>query len=89
MRFVDQDAVLAILAKEAAGKVGERNLKDIRQAVQDKTIDILAGYRRNVSDPHPTGQLVLPENLKELAMYALGLLKSRALKGGREPSDRR
>ncbi|KAK3074053.1 COPII coat Sec23p-Sfb3p heterodimer component [Teratosphaeriaceae sp. CCFEE 6253] len=89
MRFVDQDAVLAILAKEAAGKVGERNLKDIRQAVQDKTIDILAGYRRNVSDPHPTGQLVLLENLKELAMYALGLLKSRALKGGREPSDRR
>ncbi|TKA69735.1 hypothetical protein B0A55_05279 [Friedmanniomyces simplex] len=89
MRFVDQDAVISVMAKESAAKVGERNLKDIRQALQDKTIDILAGYRKNVSDPHPSGQLVLPENLKEFAMYMLGLVKSRALKAGREPSDRR
>ncbi|KAK5131518.1 hypothetical protein LTR08_000845 [Meristemomyces frigidus] len=89
MKFVDQDAVLAIIAKEAASKVTERSLKDIRQSIQDKAIDILAGYRKNFSGSHPPGQLVLPENLKELGMYVLGLLKSRALKGGREPSDRR
>ncbi|KAK0948176.1 COPII coat Sec23p-Sfb3p heterodimer component [Friedmanniomyces endolithicus] len=89
MRFVDQDAVISVMAKESAAKVGERNLKDIRQALQDKSIDILAGYRKNVSDSHPSGQLVLPENLKEFAMYMLGLVKSRALKAGREPSDRR
>ncbi|KAK4903352.1 COPII coat Sec23p-Sfb3p heterodimer component [Elasticomyces elasticus] len=89
MRFVDQDAVVSVMAKECASKVGERNLKDIRQLLQDKTIDILAGYRKNVVDMHPSGQLVLPENLKEFAMYMLGLVRSRALKAGREPSDRR
>jgi protein transport protein SEC24 len=89
MKFVDQDAVLSILAKEAALKVGDRNLKDIRQGVQDKTTEIIANYRKNFSGSHPSGQLVLPENLKEFAMYVLGLLKSRAIKGGREPSDRR
>jgi protein transport protein SEC24 len=89
MRFVDQDAVISVMAKESASKVADRNLKDIRQALQDKTIDILAGYRKNFSDSHPSGQLVLPENLKEFAMYMLGLVKSRALKAGREPSDRR
>jgi len=89
MKFVDQDAVLGIIAKEAAAKVGERNLKDIRQGVQEKTIDIIATYRKNLSGSHPPSQLVMPENLKEFAMYILGLVKSKALKGGREPGDRR
>jgi protein transport protein SEC24 len=89
MRFVDQDAVLSIMAKESAAKVGDRSLKDIRAALQDKSIDILAGYRKHFAGGHASGQLVLPENLKEFAMYMLGLIKSRAIKGGREPSDRR
>ena len=89
MKFVDQDAVLGVLAKESANKVLEKSLKDIRQNIQDKSIDILAGYRKNFSGSHPSGQLVLPENLKEFAIYVLGLIKSRALKGGHEPSDRR
>ena len=83
----------------------ERTLKDIRNALTEKTVDILAGYRKSFSVSHPPGQLVLPENLKEFSMYMLGLLKSRALKGkhyqplsssmpnnlaaGAEPSDRR
>lgn len=89
MRYVDQDAVLAVLAKEAAMRVPDRSLHDTRQALQDKLTEILAAYRRHHSGTHPATQLVMPENLKEFAMYVLGLLKSRALKGGREPSDRR
>jgi len=89
MRFVDQDAVTTIMAKESASKVGERSLKEIRQALQEKTTDILSGYRKHFSDSHPPGQLVLPENLKEFSMFILGLIKSRAMKGGHEPSDRR
>ena len=89
MKFVDQDAVIGIVAKEAANKITDKSLTDIRQAVQDKTIEILSGYRKNFSGSHPTSQLVLPENLKEFAMYILGLTKSRAIKGGREPADRR
>lgn len=89
MKFVDQDAVINIVAKEASARVSEKSLKDIRQALTEKTVDVLAGYRKNFSGSHPPGQLVLPENLKEFSMYMLGLIKSRALKGGREPSDRR
>ncbi|KAF2151175.1 beta-sandwich domain of Sec23/24 [Myriangium duriaei CBS 260.36] len=89
MKLVDQDAVIGIMAKEASSRVVERPLKDIRAALTERTIDILAGYRKNFSGSHPPGQLVLPENLKELSMYVLGLVKSRAFKGGNEPSDRR
>lgn len=89
MKVVDQDAVVSVIAKEAAARATERTLKEVRSALAEKTIDILAGYRKNFSGSHPPGQLVLPENLKEFSMYMLGLIKSRALKGGREPSDRR
>ena len=67
----------------------ERPLKDVRNAVTEKSIDILAGYRKTGSGSHPPGQLVLPENLKEFSMYVLGLMKCRAFKAGHEPSDRR
>ncbi|KAL2433396.1 Protein transport protein Sec24C [Exophiala dermatitidis] len=89
MRTVDQDAIVNIIAKEASQKLPERSLKDIRANITEKTIDILAGYRKNFSGSHPPGQLVLPEHLKEFAMYTLALIKSRAFKGGVEPTDRR
>ncbi|KAF2436177.1 Sec23/Sec24 family protein [Tothia fuscella] len=89
MKFVDQDAVVTIMAKEAASKLPEKSMKDVRSAITEKTVDILAGYRRNFSSTHPSGQLVIPENLKEFSMYMLSLIKSRAFKGGREPTDRR
>ncbi|KAK4998738.1 COPII coat Sec23p-Sfb3p heterodimer component [Elasticomyces elasticus] len=89
MKFVDQDAVVSIIAKEATARITEKTLKDIRNALTEKTVDVLAGYRKNFSGSHPPGQLVLPENLKEFSMYILGLVKSRAFRGGREPSDRR
>ncbi|KEF61096.1 uncharacterized protein A1O9_02661 [Exophiala aquamarina CBS 119918] len=89
MRTVDQDAVVNILAKEASFRISEKSLKDLRAAITEKTIDVLSGYRKNFSGSHPPGQLVLPEHLKEFAMYTLGLIKSRAFKGGVEPTDRR
>ncbi|KAA8646077.1 hypothetical protein EYZ11_001927 [Aspergillus tanneri] len=89
MKFVDQDAVVSLMAKEAASKTVEKPLSEIRASVTEKTVDIFSGYRRIFSGSHPPGQLVLPENLKEFSMYMLSLLKSRALKGGQEASDRR
>ncbi|PYH41893.1 Sec23/Sec24 family protein [Aspergillus saccharolyticus JOP 1030-1] len=89
MKFVDQDAVVSMLAKEAASKTVDKPLKDIRASITEKSVDIFSGYRKIFSGSHPPGQLVLPENLKEFSMYMLSLLKSRALKGGQEASDRR
>ncbi|KAL8376896.1 hypothetical protein RB595_007837 [Gaeumannomyces hyphopodioides] len=92
MKFVDQDAVYGILAKEAATKLAttSASLKDIRLSLTEKTIDSMAGYRKNhTSQAHPPGQLVMPERLKEFCMYMLALIKCRAFKGGSETSDRR
>ncbi|KAJ5211843.1 uncharacterized protein N7498_003489 [Penicillium cinerascens] len=89
MKYVDQDAVVSVIAKEAASKTLDKNLKDIRAHISEKTVDIFSGYRKIFSGSHPPGQLVLPENLKEFSMYMLSLIKSRAFKGGNESSDRR
>lgn len=66
---------------KAASKMPDKPLKDIRAWLTERTIDILAGYRKNFSLSHPPGQLVLPENMKEFSMYILSLVKSRAFKG--------
>ncbi|POS74836.1 transport protein sec24 [Diaporthe helianthi] len=92
MKFVDQDAVVAIIAKEAATKLASTSasLKDIRGVLQEKTIDVMAGYRKHfVSQSYPPAQLVMPDKLKELCMYLLSMIKCRAFKGGNETSDRR
>ena len=91
MKFVDQDAVVALLAKEAATKLGttSSSLKDTRNWITERTIDVLACYRKHSALQHPPGQLVMPERLKEFCMYMLGLVKTRAFKGGIETSDRR
>ncbi|KAI1942150.1 COPII coat Sec23p-Sfb3p heterodimer component [Ophidiomyces ophidiicola] len=89
MQCLDQDAIVNILIKEAASKMPEKSLKDIRASLSEKTIDILASYRKNFSTSQPPGQLVLPEHLKEFPMYLLSSIKSRPFKGGQEPSDRR
>jgi protein transport protein SEC24 len=89
MKFIDQDAVVNMIAREAAARMQEKPLKEIRNAMIEKTIDILASYRKTFLGNNPPGQLVLPECLKEFTVYILGLIKSRAFKGGKEPTDRR
>ncbi|ROW09894.1 hypothetical protein VPNG_06259 [Cytospora leucostoma] len=92
IKFIDQDAVYAILAKEAATKLASTSAsqKDIRLGLQEKTIDVMAGYRKHfVSQSYPPAQLVMPDKLKEFCMYMLALTKCKAFKGGNETSDRR
>ena len=66
----------------------EKPLKEIRGALIEKCVDILVAYLKTGSGS-PPGQLVLPETLKELAMYVLALLKTRAFRGGNVASDMR
>ncbi|KAH8888661.1 hypothetical protein GQ53DRAFT_749065 [Thozetella sp. PMI_491] len=92
IKFIDQDAVYTILAKEASTKLATTSatLKDVRLSLTEKTIDVLAGYRKHfLSQAHPPGQLVMPERLKEFSMYMLAMIKTRAFKGGSETTDRR
>ncbi|CAI4217560.1 unnamed protein product [Parascedosporium putredinis] len=92
LKFVDQDAVYSMLAKEAVTKLAatSSNFRDVRNWISERTIEILSSHRKNfTSQSAPPGQLILPERLKEFAMYALCLVKCRAFKGGNETSDRR
>jgi protein transport protein SEC24 len=92
LKFIDQDAVYSLLAKEASTKLASTSmtLRDVRNALTEKNIDILANYRKHfLSQSHGREQLVMPERLKEFTMYTLGLLKCRAFKGGSETTDRR
>lgn len=92
IKFIDQDAVYTLLAKEASTKLAttSNTIKDVRLNLTEKAIDVLANYRKNfLSQAHPPSQLVMPERLKEFSMYVLGLLKCRAFKGGNESTDRR
>ncbi|KAI5294085.1 COPII coat Sec23p-Sfb3p heterodimer component, partial [Ascosphaera acerosa] len=89
MKAIDQDAVVNFIAKQAAARIPDKLPREVRGGITQKTVDIFAAYRKNFSQNHPPGQLVLPENLKEFSMYMLGLIKSRAFKGGLEPTDRR
>jgi protein transport protein SEC24 len=69
--------------------MNEKVARDVRGALTERCVDILAAYRKNNSSNPPPGQLVLPETLKELGIYMLAMLKSRAFKSGNEPTDRR
>ncbi|KAK9471011.1 uncharacterized protein V1510DRAFT_421388 [Dipodascopsis tothii] len=96
VKFCDQDAVVATIAREAAGLMRTKPLKEIRNGITEKCVEILAAYRRNGTSsstpggaPPPPGQLILPEALKELTVYMLCLLKSKALRGGNVSSDAR
>ncbi|KAF8449617.1 Sec23/Sec24 family protein-like protein [Terfezia claveryi] len=89
LRFVDQDAVVMLMAKEAATKMVDRPLKEIRGNLTEKAVEILSQYRKNFSAPSPPGQLILPEALKEFALFMLALLKTRGLRGGSVSSDMR
>ena len=47
MKFVDQDAVYTLIAKEAASKMLTNSLRDIRGALSEKNVDILAGVSQS------------------------------------------
>ena len=47
MKFVDQDAVYTLIAKEAASKMLANSLRDIRGALSEKNVDILAGVSQS------------------------------------------
>eukprot|EP01091_Cochliopodium_minus_P017011 TRINITY_DN6551_c0_g2_i1.p1 TRINITY_DN6551_c0_g2~~TRINITY_DN6551_c0_g2_i1.p1 ORF type:complete len:931 (-),score=280.46 TRINITY_DN6551_c0_g2_i1:83-2875(-) len=78
----DLDTCVALICRKGVEKGFEEGLKNGRIYVAELVADILSVYRNNCAkNPNP-GQLVLPETLKLLPVYALGLLKSKLLRPG-------
>lgn len=83
-RYADLDSTLGILSRLAVNQATKNKdtLDIVRKTVTKKVVDILATYRENCSQSPNPGQLILPESLKLLPIYALGLIKSPSFRQG-------
>lgn len=81
-RSCELDTLINFFAKQSAYKLLEHNPKAVKDAIINRSAQILANYRKNCASPSSAGQLILPECMKLLPLYINCLLKSDALSGG-------
>ncbi|KAH8318195.1 hypothetical protein KR074_007632 [Drosophila pseudoananassae] len=78
----DLDAMVLFFAKQACFKLMEHTPKQVKDNLIHRSAQILACYRKHCTSPTSAGQLILPECLKLLPLYASCLLKNDAISGG-------
>ena len=61
-------------------------LEVLRELIYKTAVDILFAYRDKVARSAASGQLILPESLKLLPLYALALTKASAFRSAITPS---
>lgn len=83
-RSCELDTLINYISKQATYKLLDNNPKTVKDAIVNRTAQILATYRKNCASPTSSGQLILPECMKLLPLYVNCLLKSDALCGGSE-----
>ncbi|GFR39599.1 hypothetical protein Agub_g59 [Astrephomene gubernaculifera] len=85
----DLDAQICTLGRRVASALlGQQTLGACREMVSSTVVATLYGYRRYCAASSSAVQLILPEALKLLPLYALSLLKSAGLKDNVKPDDR-
>jgi protein transport protein SEC24 len=74
----DMDATLGLTSRLLVNQVVKNrdSLETVRSMINTMAIDILAAYRKHCSQTSSPGQLILPEALKLLPIYYLGLAKT-------------
>ncbi|KAF9959754.1 COPII coat Sec23p-Sfb3p heterodimer component [Mortierella alpina] len=83
-RWADMDTTINFLSKGAISQALSKPLNEVRDALTDKCVKILSSYRKNCASSTAPGQLILPESFKLFPLYALTLLKSKSLRGGKD-----
>ncbi|KAG8701649.1 COPII coat Sec23p-Sfb3p heterodimer component [Ceratobasidium sp. 394] len=83
----DLEVVCCTFAREALQMMPQRPAAEIRESISEKCAALLLAYRRNCAASTSPTQLILPEVFKTLPIYALGLLKSRPIKGSNVIAD--
>jgi len=86
-RYADMDATLTCVCKQVMTMSMTKSLRTIRDQLTQTCVKILLAYRKNCASSTSPGQLILPEAFKLFPLYALCILKSKALKGGPVASD--
>lgn len=83
-KYSDMDTHLLAISRFASNLIiKNRDALDIvRRFITERVIHILTMYRKEVSKSSNSTQLVLPDSLKLLPIYSLGLIKSNAFKSG-------
>jgi len=82
-RYADLDALLNVILRQSITLSSKQNMHQVRESVVNATVKILYTYRKMcASASTAAGQLILPESLKLLPLYALSLTKSGVLRAG-------
>ncbi|GIL50904.1 hypothetical protein Vafri_6870 [Volvox africanus] len=85
----DLDAQICTLGRRVATALaGQQTLGACRELVSTAVVATLYSYRRNCASSSSAVQLILPEALKLLPLYALSLLKGAGLKDNVKPDER-
>lgn len=85
-KFADLDCLVNVLAKQAVMHSLEDATLPARDKLTETCVAILTAYRRNCAQGTSPGQLILPENLKLLPVFANSVLKSKILRSGMDIS---
>ncbi|VDK78260.1 unnamed protein product [Litomosoides sigmodontis] len=83
-RVADLDCLTSFLFKQAEYFLRDKSPKEMREAVNARCAQMLATYREKCSEQAPLGQLILPECLKLLPLFANCITKNDALNGGND-----
>tara|TARA_R110002050_G_scaffold273913_1_gene418128 strand:+ start:101 stop:1123 length:1023 start_codon:yes stop_codon:yes gene_type:complete len=87
-KSADLDAILSVYCRSAAQQCMKTQNTQVRQSVIDRCIAILATYRKLCATRSASAQLILPETLKLLPIYTLGMLKSPLLSASRSIDEK-
>ena len=79
-RYVDVDAVTSFLSKRAAKHLSKKSLAAVRKSLNVSVVSMLTAYRKFCAKNPSNQQLILPEALKLLPVYTLGMLKNTLLR---------
>jgi len=87
-RGADLDAVLSVYSRSACEQALQLPVSKVRQTLIDRAIVILSTYRKLCAQQSASAQLILPETLKLLPVYVLGMLKHPILSSSRTIDER-
>lgn len=88
-RFADLESIIAVIARTSATVTQSEELKVVRENATKQCVDVLHHYRVSCASGSPSGQLILPESIKLLPLFSLGLMKSTAFRSNCSPGSSR
>jgi len=89
-RHSDLDSIINLSLKQAVRQTLHTTMtsQQMQTALTETCVDTLYMYRKRCASHSSSGQLILPEPLKLLPLFTLGLIKNPLLKGGLGADER-